>query len=285
MYVFKSCTDYGIEGFKMKIMPPDELYRYNYSVLAINSFRQFWRMNKSFSCINNPKPHNIFVFLDGCSATYTDSDGKVTKADSGSIIYAPEGARYCAYFDNFENENSCTIGINFRLFDENNCPIIFENEIKTYRSSSFRKLAEKIDRADKYTHPCFAEMKSGIYDIISVIGNTQNTLDNKYKVIYKGIEYLESGNFAMSIEDIADMCNVSTSYFRKLFKQYSGMSPIQYRMNSKLQKAKDYLCHTDLNSSEIADLLLFNDTSFFCRYFKSVTGTTPEQFKKSHKKP
>lgn len=271
---------YRIEESEMKIIRPNELYGHNYSVQAINSYRQYWRTNKNFSCINQPKPHNILVFLDGCSASYTDSNGKVTKAKSGSVIYAPEGACYHAQFSDFESEKSCTIGINFRIFDENGLPIIFEKEIKAYRNSSLRALTEKIDNADKGPVPCFATMKSGIYDIITILGNTKNTLDDKFRVIYKGIEYLESGNLSMSIEDIAEMCNVSAGYFRRLFKEYAGVSPIAYRMNTKILKAKEYLCHTDLNSGEIADLLLFNDTSFFCRYFKSVTSMTPDQFRK-----
>lgn len=265
-------------------MQPNELFRYNYSVNAINSFRQYWRTQKSFSCINKPKQHNIFVFLDGCSATYKDISGNITKAESGSIIYAPEGSQYAAFFDNFENDSSCTVGINFRLFTENNSPIIFGNEIKAYRSSMLRGLIEKIDNADKGNIPCFAIMKSGLYDIISILGSTKNTIAEEYRIIYKGIEYLESGKFEMSTEEIAEMCNVSSTYFRKLFKQYSGMSPREYRMNTKIIKAKEYLCNTDLTSCEIADLLAFTDASFFCRHFKSVTGMTPVQFKNANKK-
>lgn len=268
---------------KMKIISLDTLYRYNYSVQPINSLRQFWRASKSFSCLHRPKAHNIFVFLDGCCATYTDASGRTAKAEAGSLIYAPEGAEYSARFDHFENENSGTVGINFRLFDDAGEPIIFDEEIKIYRGNALRALVEKIDNADKGTPPCFAAMKSGIYDILSILGSTKNTLDDKYKIIYKGIEYLEGGNFVMSMEEIAEGCNVSESYFRKLFKEYAGISPMQYRMNTKLGKAKDYLLHTALNSSEIADLLLFNDTSFFCRYFKAATGMTPEDFRKANK--
>ena len=267
----------------MKIISLDALYRYNYSVHPINSLRQFWRTGKSFSCLHHPKAHNIFVFLDGCGATYTDASGRAIKAEAGSLVYAPEGAEYTARFDHFASENSCTIGINFRLFDEAGEPIIFDNEIKVFRGSALRAPVEKIDQADKGTTPCFATMKAGIYDILSILGSTKNTLDDKYKIIYKGIEYLEGGNLELSIEELAEACNVSESYFRRLFKEYCGTSPMQYRMNTKISKAKDYLCHTALNSSEIADLLLFHDTAFFCRYFKSVTGMTPEEFRKSQK--
>ena len=267
----------------MKIISIDSLYRYNYSVQPINSLRQFWRTSKSFSCLHRPKAHNIFVFLDGCDATYTEASGKITKAEAGSLVYAPTGAEYSVLFDRFENENSGTVGINFRLFDDMGEPIIFDNKIRVFRGNAFRGLVEKIDNADKGSPPCFATMKSGIYDILSLIGSTKNTLNDKYKIIYKGIEYLEGENFELSIEALAEACNVSDSYFRKLFKEYCGISPMQYRMNTKLNKAMEYLCHTALNSSEIADLLFFHSTAFFCKYFKAATGMTPENFRRMHK--
>ena len=102
-------------------------------------------------------------------------------------------------------------------------------------------------------------------------------------MLYKGIEYPEGGSLAMSIEAPAEECNVSASYFRRLFKEYCKITPMQYRMNTKISKAKDYLRHTALNSSEIADLLLFHDTAFFCRYFKAATAMTPEQFRRANK--
>lgn len=268
----------------MKTISPEMLYRYNYSVQPINSLRQYWRMNKTFCCIGKPKAHNIFVYLSGCRAVYTDAAGKEAVAEAGSLVYAPEGTEYSARFDSFENESACTVGINFRLFDEAFEPIVFESGIKVYRNAAFSALVEKIDGADKGSIPCYAAMKSGLYEMISILGSKSNTLDAKYQVICKGIEYLEGGNLSMSMEEIAEMCNVSEGYFRRLFKEYAGVSPVQYRMQTKISKAKDYLCRTALNSSEIADLLLFRDTSFFCRYFKAATGMTPAQFRGSRKK-
>ena len=259
----------------MKVMTLETLYRYNYSVHPINSLRQYWSQRKCFSCIHQPKQHNIFVFLNGCSASYTDKDGRNVQGEAGDLIYAPEGMEYTARFDHFENKDSCTVGINFRLFDEENLPIVFEKEIKVYRNGAFRDLVAKIDNADRSTPPCFAAMKSGIYDIISILGSAQNMLDKKYKIIEKGIECMESGDFSMSIEEIAAMCHVSDAYFRRLFKEYSGLSPIEYRMQMKINKAKYYLSKTFLNSTEIADLLFRGDTSFFCRHFKASTGMTP----------
>ena len=267
----------------MKILRPEQLYRYNYSVQPINSLRQYWRSFKTFSCLGHPKPRNIFVYLHGCSALYTDAGGREVRAEAGSLIYAPEGMEYTARFDDFEDETSSTVGINFRIFDEDGTPIMLENEIKVYKNASIRALVEKIDGADKGAVPCFAAMKSGLYDMISLLGNAENTLDEKYRIIRRGIECLESGDLTVSIEGLAEMCNVSESYFRKLFGEYAGICPMQYRMNTRLAKAKEYLLHTALRPSEIADLLHFCDTSFFCRYFRAAVGMSPEQFRKENR--
>ena len=274
-----------IEDGTVKILSPEELYRYNYSVQPINSLRQYWRFGKVFSCLGRAKTQNIFVFLDGCSAVYTDAEGRSVEARAGELIYAPEGVRYTARFFDFEGEGACTVGINFRLFSEEGEALVFGDEIKVFRNAAFRELAEEIDRAGGGTSPCYALMKAGLYGIISILGSKENTLADKYKVIGKGIEALEGGSFALSIEDIAASCNVSAGYFRRLFKEYSGLSPIEYRMRTKIAKAKDHLCQTQLNSSEIAELLSFADTSFFCRVFKARTGFTPEEYRRAHRAP
>lgn len=267
----------------MKILPPEALYGCNYSVQPINSLRQYWRFGKAFSCLQHPKTQNIFVFLDGCGASYTDAQGKSVEARAGDLIYAPEGIRYQARFSDFEGEGACTVGINFRLFDEEGEALILDSGIRVFRGSALRALVEKIDRADRGTVPCLAMMKAGLYEILSLLGNTENTLDEKYRIIGKGIEMMESGNFAPSVEDIAAACNVSAGYFRRLFKEYSGLSPTEYRMRARLAKAKEYLANTQLGSSEIAELLCFCDASFFCRIFKERTGVTPEEYRRAHR--
>ena len=76
------------------------------------------------------------------------------------------------------------------------------------------------------------------------------------------------------------MCNVSEAYFRRLFKVYSGMSPVEYRTVSKICRAKQYLEDDELTVSEIADKLKFADTSYFVKQFKRATGKTPNEYRK-----
>ena len=83
--------------------------------------------------------------------------------------------------------------------------------------------------------------------------------------------------------DIAQMCNISEVYFRRLFREYSGMSPVKYRNEKRMQRAKNYLLHTTLSIGEIAHRLGFPDDSYFIKSFREKTGVTPSEYRKNLK--
>lgn len=144
-------------------------------------------------------------------------------------------------------------------------------------------LFSKAESCSAAALPCPAKMKACMYEIISALSGyyrANNPLLEKYSIIRKGISYLEEDKKQLlSIKEIADMCNVSEIYFRRLFKEYSGMPPARYRVNSKISQAKLMLKCENLTSAEISDILCFSDASYFIRCFKSHTGITPTQYK------
>ncbi|MFD2969098.1 AraC family transcriptional regulator [Sphingobacterium bambusae] len=82
-----------------------------------------------------------------------------------------------------------------------------------------------------------------------------------------------------SAEEIAEELNLSYSWFRKLFKQYTGFSPAQYQMEIKLQKAKELLTSSNMPIKTIAYELNFESASYFVTFFKSKTGISPGIFR------
>lgn len=77
------------------------------------------------------------------------------------------------------------------------------------------------------------------------------------------------------------MCKVSECYFRRLFKEFSGMTPVEYITHNKIKKAKNYLKYENIPIGKIALLLGFSDASYFTKQFKSATGITPAEYKKT----
>jgi AraC-like DNA-binding protein len=79
----------------------------------------------------------------------------------------------------------------------------------------------------------------------------------------------------ISPEEIAANLNISYSWFRRIFRQYTGFSPAQYMIQLKIQKAKELLEQTNDSVKEIACALNFEPTDYFSVFFKRSTGLNP----------
>lgn len=89
-------------------------------------------------------------------------------------------------------------------------------------------------------------------------------------------------NFDQKIDyqKIAGALNMGYSNFRKLFKQYTGLSPGQYHLNLRLIKAKELLIHSDKNLKEIAWETGFFSESYFSRVYSKKMGQIPSEVRK-----
>lgn len=83
----------------------------------------------------------------------------------------------------------------------------------------------------------------------------------------------------LSPEQIAQSLNISYSWFRRIFKQYTGFSPSQYLMEIKIQKSKELLTSTSMPVKEISYELSFESTSYFVTFFKAKTGMSPTEYR------
>lgn len=104
--------------------------------------------------------------------------------------------------------------------------------------------------------------------------NEAYTRINRAKLIIR--EKLTTG---ISLEEIASEVNMSYSWFRKLFKEYTGLSPVNYIQEMKIERAKNMLMTSELSIKEIAYILNFESVSYFSLTFKNRTGKTPTQYR------
>jgi len=87
-------------------------------------------------------------------------------------------------------------------------------------------------------------------------------------------------NKLISIEDVAKQLNVSYSQFRKVFKGYTGISPGQYLIQLRIERARILLHDPKLSIKEIAYQLNFSDGVVFSKLFKRKTGFAPDTYRK-----
>lgn len=84
----------------------------------------------------------------------------------------------------------------------------------------------------------------------------------------------------IDLEQLADQYHIGYSYFRKMFKSYTGVAPHQYYLELKIMRAKELLLSTDKSVKEISFELGFQSIHYFSRIFKSKTGTNPSDLRK-----
>lgn len=85
-------------------------------------------------------------------------------------------------------------------------------------------------------------------------------------------------------EELAQKLNLSYSWFRKMFKDYTGYAPAKYFQELKLRKAKQLLIETPHSVKEICFMLGYTSTEHFSNLFKKNTRLTPSEYRSAGKK-
>ena len=85
---------------------------------------------------------------------------------------------------------------------------------------------------------------------------------------------------SISVDELADLLGCSKFYFLREFKKLSEVTPYQYIISRRLQRAKQLLLQEGSVISDVAMSLGFNDQAHFTRAFKKEFLVTPGQFRK-----
>lgn len=93
----------------------------------------------------------------------------------------------------------------------------------------------------------------------------------------QAIEYIQEHLAQeISLNELAEYLGISRYYFCRLFKQSTGLSPYQYVIQQRVERAKQLLLQGTLSISDIAIACGFAHQSHLNRHFKRLTGVTPK---------
>lgn len=90
----------------------------------------------------------------------------------------------------------------------------------------------------------------------------------------------EHYNEAINIEEFAASRSMSVSWFLRNFKQVTGMSPMHYILNNRVNNAVSLLETTDYNVTEISAIVGYENPLYFSRLFKKQKGVSPTEYRK-----
>ena len=259
------------------------------NVNKIVCYEQRWEQEKGYSLyLTLPRPNHGLTYILAEKAEYTLANGESFTARRGDIVYAPQGSFYGVVFGSPDELGRSSYLINFSLdtdtaesgvrivMRDSSCSFLstFENAVLLYKSHTGRSFA----------------IKAKVYGILDMLN--MNAVMFSYDApkqtkssVNMGIAYIENNiDKVLSISELAALCHMGESTFRREFERIMGTSPLRYINFLKIEKAKELLANADFNISDIPETLGFYDLSHFYKTFKSVTGITPSRFREELKK-
>ena len=112
------------------------------------------------------------------------------------------------------------------------------------------------------------------------LSKSQSLSESKNPRILPAAEYIKK-NYDTKItnELLADLCNMSVTHFRRIFKENFGVSPMQYHEKIRMHWAIIFLQSRMFTVSEISEKLGYSDVYYFSNTFKKHTGNSPSYYK------
>jgi AraC family transcriptional regulator len=83
----------------------------------------------------------------------------------------------------------------------------------------------------------------------------------------------------LSLKILATAAGLSEYHFLRMFKQSTGVTPHQYIINQRIERARELLQKTTMSITEIAYLLGFSTPAHFTHHFRRKTGLTPRELR------
>lgn len=150
------------------------------------------------------------------------------------------------------------------LFEEiyNSFSMGYIKEYMTYSSMCLYQFLASFIYIDQYRHIAIPSQKTDSFSA---------------KVIHYMNEYIHQ---KLSLGQLAEYFKYSPSHFSNLFQKETGVSPMEYFIHLKIQKACEYIELTSLKLNEISVKLGFEEPAYFSRIFNKIMGMSPTEYKK-----
>jgi two-component system response regulator YesN len=133
------------------------------------------------------------------------------------------------------------------------------------------------------THNRMDRIRVEFLTIIDHLFSSDGKVDitNYQQLTDRIVEYLVTNlDQKISLPETAELFGITESHLSKIFKKYTGDSPIDYLIKLRIEKAKRYLIDdSEMMLRHIAEITGFSDQYYFSRVFKSMTGKSPSEYR------
>ncbi|MNB77419.1 HTH-type transcriptional activator RhaS [compost metagenome] len=226
------------------------------------------------------------VFLAGERFEYGSADYLVASMNLpvvGQVIRAAADRPYLSFKLEFSYEQILEVmnGANVRIVPSENAKrALFVGQTEPSLMNATLRLMELLDRPDDihFLAPLF--IKEILYTLLkgsygAALGQIAMEGSNTYR-IREAIDQLTARyDQSIRVEQLAEAASMSLSTFHRNFKEVTGMSPIQFQKQLRLQEARRILLSESAEAAEVAFRVGYESASQFSREYSRMFGSPP----------
>ncbi len=150
-------------------------------------------------------------------------------------------------------------------------PVVINDERKNELNTLFDRIFATNNIWENY---------SDCYKLLDILVQMATPIKKIHQGIQRTISYIaEHYSEQITVNNLANISNMSESNFYAAFKKHIGASPIAYINQYRLSIAAEQLTQNSMTVSEISYSVGINDPLYFSKLFKKIYGTTPKKYR------
>ncbi len=218
---------------------------------------------------------------------FYEADGIIKEATEGTVLLCFPNVRQHYFFDREDNTDWLWVHFTGALSEKLNeikKDTVFPIEITNKRE--FNHIFRSMISGFNIKEPQYEIATAGYMQVLLsyILKNATDDCSRLTKSKHRDIEAVINDmylNFRkpVDLKKYAETCCVSQSRFMHIFKDHTGVSPYRFQLNIRIDRAIELLRFSDVSVAECAYEVGFSDSSYFCRIFKKITGSTPKRYK------
>ena len=298
----------------MKSIELASLRSQDYALHHVIAHMHYWREGSNWIIQDGGRSNTALMALLSVGADYMDVNTHelIASACPGDLVITPQCVRYefrvrsaqdsianisnlpngSFYWDGVkrdtvtEGQFANAVFLGFEMKTDQCAPITIGKRIEVLRLKDANMLFKRVEHiarmsANGFTPPALINAKTyELLTTLSEIAYSKKPRSGAYRKIEPALEYIASQPIgSISVSELSEICNLSPSCFRKLFKQEMDVSPVRYIQEQTQNRAQTLLMGSDLSISEVAIESGFQDAFYFSRFFRKMTGMSPSRWR------
>ena len=219
------------------------------------------------------RQHNALIYTAQGRMLYTFG-GQTVSVPSGEAIFIPAGT---VHSTQYPDEGAVAVLIQFDVTKG-----ALPDCLSAPRPLGRCGMEREIDELRKCIPHQPVRLFCTAFGLIERLVRENEELPPLYRKILPAVREIER-NYTKecSTPELATLCCMSESGLRRLFREYAGMSPLDYRNTVRLTRARQLIASGEYSISEAAAQVGFSNLSFFYRLYKRRFGHGPKGERKT----